>query len=680
MRKLKWILGGLVSFVVALLVAGYVIVANYPVEELKRLIEQEAEALTGRKLAIRGGAAMDISLSPSIVLEDVHFADADWAGEGDMVSMKRFEMQVELWPLINGEIAIERFVMVEPVILLRRNEAGVGNWELGTEAEAETAEAAAEGLTNLPSFQAVSFTDARIVFDDAVSGTGRTLVLESLEATGSDLDSPIAVAAHGSLDDVPFDLSIDLPGVRTMASGGAIPVELEGQLANATLRLDGRVAPLDSGENDFRLWLAGDDLQELGSGLGVAGLPAGPFDLEALVQQNDAEVLSLPVLKGSLDGTAFQSTLVIRHAATPPRVNGDFHAGRLVVPTGAEEGGGGSGNGLIPDDPLPLELLRAADVTLSITLDELVLGKRSLTDLVTSLSLENGRLRLDPLSFGYRDGKVEGSVVLDASVEPPALELVLDGNGLDLGEATGGAITGSLTVDLDLQARGESPKAMAATLSGRSALSSGDGRIDNQLLAVASAPLAGALGPLFGGDGEVGLTCLINRFAWQDGIGTNQGTAVDAETFSVIGNGTVNLRNETIDFYVDTWSKDTALIGVAVPLTVTGSLASPSIAPDPAGTALGLAKTAGLIVFPPAGLAAIIDDRASAQSGNPCVAAVEEVQEQGGPANFFEDLGNAAGEAVDEVIDGAGDAADEAGDAIERGLDDATDGFNSLFD
>src|SRR5690606_10050666 len=133
-----------------------------------------------------------------------------------------------------------------------------------------------------------------------------------------------------------------------------------------------------------------------------------------------------------------------------------------------------------------------------------------------------------------------------------------------------GAMTGSLAIDLDLKARGASPKAWAASLTGHSELSSGDGRIDSKLLAVASAPLFGVLGPLFGGDSEVRLNCLVNRMAWQDGIGTNQGTAIDASTFSVIGNGTINLRNETIDFYVDTWSKDTALVGLAVPLTVRG--------------------------------------------------------------------------------------------------------------
>ena len=455
---------------------------------------------------------------------------------------------------------------------------------------------------------------------------------------------------------------------------------LEGQLAGATLRLDGQVGPPQAGALDLRVWLAGENLQAAAAAFGAAGLPAGPFEVEALVQQQGPQTLSLPVLKGTLDGTDFDATLLVDTAGERPRLTGDLHVGRIELPArdsaGDEQAGSG---GLIPDVPLPVAPLTLADATLAVTLDELVFGERRMTDLVASLALEGGRLQLDPFSFGYRDGKVEGALTYDVSREPAAMALTLNARGLDLAEATGDAVTGRFAVDLDLAGTGASPKALASTLSGRSAFSSGDGRIDSQLLAVASAPLAGVLGPLFGGDGEVALTCIVSRFSWNDGIGTSQGTAIDAATFSVIGNGTVNLRNETIDFYVDTWTKDTALIGVAVPVTVSGPLAAPTIAPDPAGTALGLAKTAGLIVFPPAGLAAIIEDRVSAQSANACVAAVEQVEEGGGPASFFQSLGAGVGEAVGDAIEGAGDAAGEAGDAIEKGLEDATESIKSLF-
>ncbi len=676
MRKLKWILGGLFAFVVALLVAGYIVISNYPVEDLKALIQQQAEEATGRKLEIRGGAEVKVSFSPTIMLEDVHFQNAPWAVGEDMISMARFEIEVDLWPLLSGEIRVKRFIMIDPVIALQRNAQGEGNWELGTVEQAK--EAAQEGLSNLPSFQSVVFTNARIVYKDEVASETRTLVLASLEAKGRDLASPIAITATGSLDEVPFDLAIDLGSVEQMASGTAFPLTLKGTLSGAALSLTGSVAPPSASTgNDLTLSLSGPSLAPLGALAGIALPDVGPYSLAGHLVQN-GQVFSLNGLVASLGSSDLTGNVTADLGGPRPKLAGTLASKRLALAdlgsSGPAATSGGSGS-LFPDEPLPLDLLRGLDADLSLSVGELALGGSSLSQVQMVVKLADGVLAVTPLSAGYGEATLDGGVTLDAAKSPPTLALQLKGSGLDLGMASGGAMTGSLAVDLDLTARGDSPKAWASTLSGRSELSSGDGRIDSKLLAVASSPLGSALGPLFGGTSEVKVNCLVNRFAWKDGIGTNQGTAIDASTFSVIVNGTVNLRNETLDLYVDTWSKDTALVGLAVPLTVTGPLANPSIAPDPAGTALGLAKTAGLIIFPPAGLAAIISDRSSAQQGNACVAVTQEVQDKGGPDSFFKDVGDAAG----KLLDDAGGAAKDAGDAIEKGAEDAVKGLKSIF-
>ena len=676
MRKMKWILGGLFAFLVALLVAAYVVIANYPVDDLKALIEEQALEVTGRKLEIRGDAEIAVSFSPSIVLQDVHFQNAPWATEGDMVSMQRFEIEVEVWPLLSGEIRVKRFVMVDPVIALRRNAEGAGNWELGDAAEAEAA--AQDGLTNLPSFESVTFTNAKVTFQDDVAGTERTLVLATLEASGRDLVSPIAVTAAGSLDSVPFDLAIGLGSVEQMASGTPFPLTLKGKLAGATLDLSGSLSTTGAG-TALSGTLAGATLAELGVLAGLELPATGPYRLDFEAAQPDPGTLAVSRLSASVGGSDLAGAVTLRLDEERPRVEGDLTSKRLSLADfiGAGEASTyGGGQRLFSDEPLPIELLRALNARLTVKAAELVFGTSTLSNVDLALTLENGLLEVTPFTLGFGPGTVTGGLTLDAGQEPPAVALRMQGSGLDLAVASGGAVTGSLAADLDLTGRGASPSAIAATLNGRSEFSSGDGRIDSNLLAVASSPLHGVLGPLFGGDSEVRLNCLVNRMSWKDGIGSNQGTAIDASSFSVIGNGTVNLRNETIDFYVDTWSKDTALVGLAVPVTVRGPLANPSIAPDPAGTALGIAKTAGLIVFPPAGLAAIISDRASAQEGNACVAVTQEVEAKGGPESFFEDIGDAAGDAVE----GAGEAIKDAGEAIGEGADDAIEGLKSIFD
>ena len=115
-------------------------------------------------------------------------------------------------------------------------------------------------------------------------------------------------------------------------------------------------------------------------------------------------------------------------------------------------------------------------------------------------------------------------------------------------------------------------------------------------------------------------------------------------------------------------------VGLTVPMIVRGPLTKPSVSPDPGGTALGIAKTAGLIVFPPAGLAAIIE-RSKTAEGNACVAALKKVDEGGGPLSFFADAGKAIGDTVDSIGKGAGDAIDTIGE----GAEDAIEGLKGLF-
>lgn len=674
MRRVKWILGGLFAFCVALLVAAYVIVANYPVEDLKALIQREVAAATGRQLDIHGNAQMEVSLQPSIVLEDVRLRNADWAVGQDMVTMRRLEIQVELWPLITGELRIKRFELVEPVIALQRSADGSRNWVLGRETELEAA--AREGLGYLPSFESLSVEKARILYKDDRAGVTRTLLLDRLTAEGRDLASPIALRAAGSLEAVPFDLAMTLGSLEQFLSDAPVPLTLQGTLAEARLEASGQLG-LGGGGSDLTLALEGASLDSLG-GLAGLELAGGPYSLRGRLQGQET-AFTLEDLAARFGESDLAGRLAVELTGERPRVTGTLNAERLAL---ADLGLLGEAEAapadtyIFPATPLPLAALRALDAGLELSVGELRLAATTLTALRMTLALEDGRLAVTPLSAGYGEASLEGALTLDAASEPPALAMTLKGEGLDLALASGGTASGKLSLDVDVTARGDSLRALASTLTGWTAVASDGGRIDSSLLTLASSGVMELLGPLLGGSSEIRLTCLVSRFAWNEGIGSNQGTALEATTFTLIGNGTVNLRDETLDFYVDSWSRDASLMGLAVPMTVRGPLRDPAVAPDPAGTALGLAKAAGRVVFPPAGLAAIISDRAADDSGNACLAVMQEVQSKGGPAAFFEGLGQAA----DELMKDAGDAATGAGEAIQDGAKDALDGLKSIFD
>src|SRR3546814_1655749 len=111
--------------VVALAVAGVVVVQNMDFNQYKGLIAAKVKEATGRDLAINGDLKLDIlTLSPSLVVNDVRFANAEWGSRPDMAVVERFEAEVALLPLISGNLVIQRIVLVGADILIETNKQG----------------------------------------------------------------------------------------------------------------------------------------------------------------------------------------------------------------------------------------------------------------------------------------------------------------------------------------------------------------------------------------------------------------------------------------------------------------------------------------------------------------------------------------------------------------------------
>jgi hypothetical protein len=68
---------------------------------------------------------------------------------------------------------------------------------------------------------------------------------------------------------------------------------------------------------------------------------------------------------------------------------------------------------LLPDTPISLPKLRAADVKLR---GEHIVGRSvPLDNLVVNLSVINGKIALEPISFGVGTGRIAGTVALDGT-------------------------------------------------------------------------------------------------------------------------------------------------------------------------------------------------------------------------------------------------------------------------
>ncbi len=728
MKAVKWIVIGLAVLVVAIGATFYAILQSLDTDELRGLIEAEAKKATGRSLRLEGPIDLSVSLTPAVVLEKVRFDNAGWGSRPQMLDVGRVEAQVELLPLLEGRYVIERVVVADADILVETNERGEGNWALPSGEALPAGEdggtpQTASGEPVVPEIGSVVVRDSRLVYRDGATGESLLLGLDSLTLTPE--GELLALDAEGNYQEVPFDLAGRIGGLAMLLSGGDVPVELAGTVAEADFSLQGEVRDLKGAATpDLRVELAAESLAQFDR-LAGSSLPAlGPLDLSGRLGL-DAGVLTVDGMALSLGGSDLAGSLTASLAGERPALLAELTGARLdladlqadgegtesTATAGSEAGGaeapegqagGADGRYVIPDTPLPLALLQAADAEVSLKLGALVLDPQTtLRELDLALTLENGRLEVSRLKARAFEGALDASLSLDAGQSPPPLATRLDLRGLALGRVletyTGSAeLQAPLDVALDLKGAGASPRAIAASLDGSSEIVAGEGVITNRILAILATGLDQILGPLFAGEDQTRLNCLVSRFRFEDGLAVSQAQLLDSSTFSLAGTGTVDLNDETLDLKFNTRTREAALVSLAVPFVVTGTLADPQPAPDALGTAMKAAEFVRGGSNPLAALGQIVGGEGQAPSAgdaaNGCVAALEQtadvpasqspigqVKEQLEKALDGQDLRKTLEDAAGGALGGSSDGEGAGGDEVQKGLDEVKKGLDGLF-
>jgi len=143
----------LTTFAVVLVVAsGLFALTLVDINEYKPEIEKAVEDLTGRTLRLQGPLHIGFSLTPVVVLEDVHFGNAKWGSQEDMFTADRVAVKLSLLSLLTGDIIVRRLDVRGAKLLLETGLQGDGNWDFvdgGDEAIAE-ADVDAATLNSLP--------------------------------------------------------------------------------------------------------------------------------------------------------------------------------------------------------------------------------------------------------------------------------------------------------------------------------------------------------------------------------------------------------------------------------------------------------------------------------------------------------------------------------------------------
>jgi uncharacterized protein involved in outer membrane biogenesis len=288
-RTLKWIGIGAGTLVVLLLL----VIAFFPWNQLRGPLARELSAKLQRPVHI---ASLHGSLfwRPHVQVGGFTIGNPAWAGGGEMVAVKRIDLELAFWPLLRGAIVLPKVALIQPDVRLYRTAGGRANWAFGSHPRTPSAK---QKPLKLPLVHRLLIESGKlsardemhkITFDGTVDageaggtagapsrtakavkaqamrrGASASRAKQQASRVAADTGKGFELLGKGALNGKPFTLRV---------SGGPLvwaethkPYPFDVRMIASDIRASARGVlpkPFDLGHLEVRLALSGDDLAD----------------------------------------------------------------------------------------------------------------------------------------------------------------------------------------------------------------------------------------------------------------------------------------------------------------------------------------------------------------------------------------------------------------------------------
>jgi hypothetical protein len=570
---------------------------------------------TGREVRIDGNLAVKLfSWQPSAEAGDVYVGNPSWLassqpgriGKPQAATVKDFRIEVRLAPLIWGDLVVPLVKIEQPDVLIVRDASGRTNWDNGSGNHA----------WKIPPIQRFLITDGHVRIDDAIRKLHFTGTVNSQENLGGkggaftltgdgtlNLSKFLADVKGGPLIHVdqskPYDFTADVKAGTTHAViHGAI---------TQPFHLDRYTASVD---------VSGPTLSDLYFLTGLV-LPNTPAYQMTLAVERDGTNYRLNDINAVMGKTDLHGNLVVDMSGDIPALTGRMASRVLALEDLGPLVGGGrnapvQSHYLLPQTPLHTERLRRTNAEVDYSAAKVASRDFPLTSLDTHISVQGGVLNLKPLAFGFTQGKLAGSIRVDARKDIPTSSVdarITDIRAENFIKGGDKPISGMLEARAVLTGTGKSVHETASSASGTVTAVVPSGGMRHSLAEWTGVDVLSALSLNLAGDNSnTNLRCAVASFGAKDGVMTSQQLVIDTDPVRVDGSGSISLRDETLDLKLQGKPKHFQLMRLRAPITMKGPWAHPSLGLEagPAMTQGGIAVALG-VVNPFAAILAFID-------------------------------------------------------------------------
>ena len=557
----------------------------------------------------------------------------------DLVSLEKLEGGVQLWSILRKPIIIETIKLEGGEANLARDANGKGNWSLDkSEPTTEKQE--------IPEIRQLVLNRATVHFDDRkldlnVNVTGTTIAPE--DPTSVSGKYGVHFAFDGDYKKGKFQGDARTAGLISLAENLNQTVPMQIAVSSGTTKLSfegsmGDVVKLD--KIDATLKVSGATMANLYPFLPLP-LPASPpYALSGQLQRDGKEWRLLgvngtigrsdmagdatyalqeprPMLTVKLKSRELRFSDLGPLVGVETRQQLDKQGQRVNTRADAQRAKAATGRAgkVLPDSDFSLEKLNAMDADVQLDAGKIDMDKPfAFESLSATLKLRNGVMDLAPLRFGFAGGTLDGKIHLDATKNPIAANADIAVQKARIARLfpTNALLSkseGLVGVNAKLSGRGNSVADLLASASGSAGLASTGGEISNLLVELVGLDAGQALGYWLGRDKPTPLRCAVTTFKMERGVAVSELLVLDTVDTMIDGDGTVNFRDETLNFTFNPHPKDKSILAARSPLHVRGTFSKPSPSVDAKALAArgGAAILLGALITPLAALVPLIE-------------------------------------------------------------------------
>ncbi|MBV9654504.1 MAG: AsmA family protein [Acetobacteraceae bacterium] len=584
------------------------------------LVESQASSALGRRVTIA-----HLHVAPGritrLVADDVEIANPDgFPPDSRLATVESLGVSIDLWELIRSRtVVLPAIDLRHPVVNMDTSPSGVENWHLASGGK----NSSDGGSSSSPRIGTLNISDGKA-----------TVKMPKLKA-----DFALDIATRSADDQNASQLLVNAKGTYAAQPitgrfvGGALlslrdsskpyPIDLQVENGPTRVTLTGTVEdPLAFKGTNVKLAMQGPDMSALYPLTGIPIPETPPYKIAGDLSYSAGKI-HFDNFTGSVGHSDLGGSIHVDPGKDRPMVEADLTSRRVdLADLGGFIGGtpgkastaqtpqqkrdqaqSSADGSLLPDKPFNIPKIKAADFDVKYRGQRIEGNSMPVDNLVVNLSVDNGAIRLHPISFGVGKGRMEGDVAMSENGDVLSTKASVDFKQLDVGRMMASTHIfggfGTIGGRLDIDTTGNSLAKMMGNGNGGVKLFMTGGDLSALLVDLSGLDFGSAIISALGLPQRTPVRCLVADLPLERGVLSTRTMVLDTEEANIVGKGKIVFRDQTIDLEIEQEAKHFTIGSLPGPIFIRGTLKHPGIVPGAETVArTGVAAALGVLLTP----------------------------------------------------------------------------------